>query len=163
MRCLTPINKKSPKRRKGTRCLNSIYYKIIRFYDFLKISKLSVFIQNIFSYPLKRGCKKAVYFIYTAFLGDRKKCFGINKLSQSFSFGIPDSVLAYTEWRSLLIARKGIILKKSIIFPVIYAFPFFSCVPEFFNIPFLQKIVFCFKIIKDINFIILGGNFKHAA
>lgn len=56
------------------------------------------------------------------FLMEQEKGSGINKLSQNFSFGLPEVVQKYDERRSLLIARKIV-----------------SCVLETFNIPFYKS------------------------
>ena len=59
----------------------------------------------------KRLFKKSIDFLNSLiFFRGIEKSFGINKLSQNFSFGMPKGAYVYAKRRGLLIVRKEIIL-----------------------------------------------------
>ena len=57
--------------------------------------------------------KEAVKNTASFVVGDRKKCFRTDKLSQSVSFGKPEGVHRYAERRSLFVAKRLKFIEKS--------------------------------------------------
>jgi len=62
---------------------------------------------------IKQRWSKETLFLYSTFVvGDRKKCFRTNKLSQA-ELGLPEGVRGYVERRSLFVTKRLKNLEKS--------------------------------------------------